>query len=64
MSLCQNCKARDSIGHDISPRIYCKINEQGEHHCEDGPALELKNGSKLWYKNGQKHRIIRNQGKS
>ena len=26
-------------------------------HRDDGPAIELANGTKCWYKNGQRHRI-------
>jgi hypothetical protein len=28
----------------------------GEHHLEDGPAIEYKDGSKEWFLNGQLHR--------
>jgi hypothetical protein len=32
------------------------INEKGELHREDGPAIEYANGDKFWYKNGLIHR--------
>ena len=25
-------------------------------HCEDGPAVEFADGSKIWYLNGERHR--------
>ena len=28
----------------------------GEHHREDGPAVELANGNKYWYLNDKRHR--------
>ena len=31
-------------------------NAQGELHREDGPAVELASGSKIWYRNGKYHR--------
>jgi len=31
-------------------------NKEGQLHCEDGPALLTKNGSKFWYKNDELHR--------
>jgi hypothetical protein len=31
-------------------------NEQGQLHREDGPAVELANGTIKWYKNGVRHR--------
>ena len=31
-------------------------NENNELHREDGPAVELVNGDKWWYKNGKYHR--------
>ena len=31
-------------------------NERGQYHREDGPAIEYKNGDKIWYKNGNRHR--------
>jgi len=32
------------------------LNEKGQRHREDGPAIEWNNGSKEWYINGQCHR--------
>ena len=32
------------------------FNQDGKRHREDGPAIELANGSKLWYLNGKVHR--------
>ena len=32
------------------------INENGNLHREDGPAVEWKNGNKSWYINGLLHR--------
>jgi len=31
-------------------------NKKGEHHREDGPAIEYADGDKHWYKNGKLHR--------
>ncbi|MEZ0225643.1 MAG: hypothetical protein ACAH83_13890 [Alphaproteobacteria bacterium] len=31
-------------------------NAAGELHREDGPAVELTSGSKIWYRNGKYHR--------
>jgi hypothetical protein len=31
-------------------------NENGEHHREDGPAVEMAHGYKLWYLYGKRHR--------
>ena len=31
-------------------------NSLGQHHREDGPAIEYTNGDKFWYKNGLFHR--------
>ena len=31
-------------------------NEQGKRHREDGPAVELAIGDKVWYLNGKLHR--------
>jgi len=28
----------------------------GELHREDGPAVEMYNGTKIWYRNGELHR--------
>jgi hypothetical protein len=33
------------------------INEQGQFHREDGPAVEWNNGNKSWYINGRLHRL-------
>src|ERR1700729_2711839 len=33
-----------------------KINERGNFHCEDGPAVVYSNGKKVWYFNGNIHR--------
>lgn len=30
--------------------------KNGQHHRDDGPAIEFANGTKWWYKNGQRHR--------
>jgi hypothetical protein len=30
-------------------------NEDGKPHREDGPALELDDGSKYWFRNGELH---------
>ena len=35
--------------------IYYK-NEKGDFHREDGPAIELSDGTKEWYINGERHR--------
>jgi len=32
------------------------INEYGQFHRIDGPAVEYKNGTKAWYLNGERHR--------
>jgi hypothetical protein len=32
------------------------LNEQGERHREDGPAVEFIDGYKAWYINGDLHR--------
>ncbi len=39
----------------------------GKRHREDGPAVELSNGTSEWYKHGERHRengpaIVRNDG--
>ena len=31
-------------------------NTLGQHHREDGPAIERPDGTKKWYKNGKLHR--------
>ena len=31
-------------------------NEEGQIHCEHGPAVEWADGSKFWYLNGEVHR--------
>ena len=31
-------------------------NEEGQYHRLDGPALELRDGTKAWYQNGKYHR--------
>lgn len=31
--------------------------KEGFHHREDGPAVELADGTKYWYKEGKRHRI-------
>ena len=33
------------------------LNDKGQRHREDGPAVEWNNGDKSWYLNGQIHRI-------
>jgi hypothetical protein len=33
-----------------------KYNDQGQLHCDDGPAILYKNGDKSYYKNGKRHR--------
>ncbi len=33
------------------------INDNGELHRLDGPAVEFKNGKRCWYKNGYFHRL-------
>ena len=33
-------------------------NEKGQLHRLDGPAVEYKNGSKIWYINNNRHRNI------
>lgn len=33
------------------------INEKGQYHREDGPAIECRNGYKAYYKNDLRHRI-------
>lgn len=35
--------------------ITLKFNDAGFLHCEDGPAMEKDDGSKIWYKNGVYH---------
>ena len=32
-------------------------NEDGKTHREDGPAVEFPNGNKLWFQNGELHRM-------
>ena len=32
------------------------LNEQGQLHREDGPAVENPDGSRMWMRNGQEHR--------
>ena len=41
------------IDSDGTKRWY---NDVGQYHREDGPAVELANGSKQWYLNGKLHR--------
>ena len=31
-------------------------NYQGRYHRDDGPAVEMANGDKCWYKNNKLHR--------
>ena len=33
------------------------LNDSGQLHREDGPAIENQNGYKEWYVNGQRHRL-------
>ena len=33
-----------------------QINQQGQHHREDGPAIEWPDGTKFWYRDGNLHR--------
>ena len=33
------------------------FNEQGQYHCEHGPAFEGTNGTKNWIQNGKLHRL-------
>lgn len=33
------------------------VNDLGEHHREDGPAIEYYNGNKYWCQNDLYHRI-------
>jgi len=33
------------------------VNDTGDLHREDGPAVELANGTKLWWLNGERHRV-------
>ena len=33
------------------------FNEQGQYHCEHGPAVEYVNGGKCWYQNDKLHRL-------
>lgn len=39
---------------DSRGNVYYKLN--GKKHREDGPAVEVVDGSKEWYYNGKKHR--------
>jgi hypothetical protein len=32
------------------------LNESGQYHREDGPAIEYNSGSKEWWINGKRHR--------
>jgi hypothetical protein len=43
-------KETDSCG------TICYYNDLNQHHREDGPAIELANGTKYWYRNDQLHR--------
>ena len=36
------------------PKVW--YNERGQFHREDGPAMEWKDGTKIWYLNGKRHR--------
>ena len=31
--------------------------ENGNYHCDDGPAIVYKDGSKFWWQHGERHRI-------
>ena len=33
------------------------VNEDGQYHCIDGPAIQKPNGYKAWYINNQFHRL-------
>jgi hypothetical protein len=44
-----------SIKKEYSNRIEY-INERGDYHRTDGPAIEYNNGDKFWYINGKIHR--------
>jgi len=34
------------------------LNDEGQHHRLDGPAIENSDGTKFWYINGNAHRNI------
>lgn len=45
---------QEAICIPLERRVY---NREGLLHCLDGPAVELENGYKAWYKEGKLHRI-------
>ncbi len=43
---------------EVSPHGTVRyINEQGQYHREDGPAIVWKSGAKSWYIDGLCHRL-------
>ena len=52
-ALFDSLKYRVVVGPDGTRKYY---NSAGQLHCEDGPAVILKNGSKFWFQNGDLHR--------
>ncbi len=44
-----------SIKKEYSDRVEY-LNESGQYHREDGPAIEYNDGHKSWYINGKRHR--------
>lgn len=48
--------SKEYILRSVNGIFYYKDKEKTILHREDGPAIELKSGSKLWYFNGNFHR--------
>jgi len=43
-------KNNNGVFHYLNDKFDC-------HHREDGPAIELSNGSKFWFVCGKRHRV-------
>jgi len=53
MDLCEECKSNYMIA-----RFSCTVNSEGKHHSfDDKPAIIYASGTKLWYQNGERHRM-------
>ena len=52
MSVCKKCKK------DTGLATYCTLDSVGKHHSFKGKAAILfKDGTKIWYKHGRRHRL-------
>lgn len=37
---------------ELTPEHFAWMNNEGQYHREDGPAMETVSGKHVWYKNG------------